>query len=190
MVMLKTGGIYAFHYQFWKHNLRVTAFILHGGLTKVHALNLSAKELSTANRLKLVFIIKRLASVDASSKYSGVVLYRILRKYAPNAIKQCYRTYHTSGVKKYSLVNYGLNKEEDYTDVEKMGYSRDGYNEAKNRFVVTMLNTFTRKGYEGNDVTTQFAKPRLEDITKTDTEVEEAKEEVVDNSNDDYLGED
>src|SRR3972149_7756150 len=168
MLFLRTGAIYTFTYQYPKTNqAKIIAFILYGGVNKIHALSLTAIQLSTTQRLKFINIIRRLSSVDSSSYYNGRILYRIFRQYAPDVVRACYRTYHTHGVKYYALVNYGLNKKESFTEFEKrMTYSKQAYLDAKSNYVTTILNTFTRKGFLKSEAKNIFAQTRPEDISQ------------------------
>jgi hypothetical protein len=145
MIALKTGGIYRIYYSNWKTNIKPVVFILYQGISKVHALNISAIQLSHIDILKLVTIISKLSKLPGATRYTGRVLYRIFRLYARDQIKKCYRTYHTSMITKYSIVNYGLNKKEDFSNFELNFQSKEMYQDGSNRLVTRMLNFFNKK---------------------------------------------
>ena len=126
----------------------------------MHCLNLSAVQLSTLNRIKLVNIIKRLSVLDNATKYNGRVLYNIFKRYAPDAVRQCYRTYWRQYISRYALTNYGLNKKEDFDELEKNYQDKSLFESAKRDLIVSMLNMYTRKGVMANiSVKPLFAQP-------------------------------
>ena len=120
--LIPTGCVAALRYTHWRHNQKIYAFILYSGAMtdRIHALNLAALELNAAERAKLVRTIIRLSKVPAASMLTGRMLYMIFKKYHPQEVKKCYRTYLFSRVVGYSIAAPGLNKAEDVKP-EKIG---------------------------------------------------------------------
>lgn len=124
---------------------------------KLHCLQLSARQLSLVNRMKLINIISRLSKVPAARNWNGRILFGIFRKYAPEALVQCYRTLWTQNISRYSLINYGLNDPSSFLIEEKNFMDQSLYQQAKSNLVAQMLNQYTNKGYVAS--TPNFAKP-------------------------------
>lgn len=150
MPYLKLGSIYTLMYSHWKTNFKVYAFILWGNpiIPKIHALNLGAKQLTTVDRAKLVHTISRLSKVPNASVYNGRLLYRIFTTYLKPQVAKCYRTYFHSFVSGASLLNYGLNKKEDFSEQDLKIYNPYMYNQAKADYLIKLLDMYTRKGLD------------------------------------------
>lgn len=150
MPFLKLGAIYTLMYSQWKTNFKVYAFILWGNpvTPKIHALNLGAKQLTTVDRAKLVHTISRLSRVPNASVYNGRLLYRIFTTYLKPQVAKCYRTYFHSFVTGASLLNYGLNKKEDFNEQDLKMYNPYMYNQAKADYLIKLLDMYTRKGLD------------------------------------------
>ena len=157
---LKMGSIYSFNYANWKYNFKIIAFIFWGNpiSPKVHALNLSAIELTSIDRARLVHVIARLAKVPKSSIYSGLLLYRIFLTYCRPQVMKCYRTYHHTGITSVALVNYGINKPEDFTANNMRLFDPARYAAAKKDFLVRLMNIYTRRGVQLKSVQDKLAK--------------------------------
>lgn len=118
---LRGGTIWTLFYTRWKKNFKIYAFILYGGIAsnKIHALNLGAQELNSADRAKIIAIIRRLGYVPGMKYVKGPNLYRLFNTFARPEIRKCYRTYFRHSVTKAALINYGILREGDLTDEEK-----------------------------------------------------------------------
>ena len=167
MLQLKTGSIYNIFYTQWKTNIKVVAFVLYPGMQKTHILNLSAIQLSTVERMQLVNIIRKLSKVPTAAQYNGRALYAIFKQYAPNAIRHCYRTMWRQFINEGALINYGLNKKEDFSEIELLGNSQRMMQQVKYDFTVNTINLLTGKGVK-DKVASMFAKP----VYQSDTEKE------------------
>jgi hypothetical protein len=167
-MILRTGAIYTIFYQRWKTNYKIYLFCLWpgGGMTKTHGLNLGANQLNIMERAKIVRTIVRLSQIPQSTKYNGRLLYKILKTYLPNEIKKCYRTYFTNYIQKAALINYGLNKEEEFSDLELNGQAKDLYEKAQRDFQVKAMNLYSKRGYKMDAVKSTLAG----DTPKTDTQ--------------------
>lgn len=156
----RTGAIYSLYYTHYKENLKVIAFIMFGNplIPKVHALNLAAKQLSSMDRAKLVHTIVRLGKVPNASVYNGRMLYRIFVTYLRPQIKKCYRTYFHAFVSSASLINYGLNKPEDFNENDLKIYNPQLYLQAKKEWLVRIMDLYSRRGVDFKAVQDQFAK--------------------------------
>lgn len=158
-MILKIGSIYSLMYTNWKTNFKIYAFIMWpgGGVTKTHLLNLGAVQLSILDRAKMVRVIVQLSKVPNSSKYNGRLLYTIFKRYMPREMSKCYRTFHTNLIVQASLINYGLNKEEDFTDIELSGQSRELYMKAQRDFQVKAINWYSKRGYNMDAIKNKMA---------------------------------
>lgn len=156
MVVLRIGGIYTLYYSQWKKNYKVYAFILFAG-PKVHALNLGAKELTTIDRAKLVRTITRLSKIPAATKYDGKMLYRILSTYVRPQIQKCYRTYHNHNILRAALINYGLNDESEFSEMELKGMNKQIFDQAQKDLMVKMMNMYSGRGVKMAEAEDQFA---------------------------------
>ncbi len=157
----KLGGIYNISYSAWKTNpTRIYVFILFGNpvLPKVHALNLGAKQLSMYDKAKIIHTIVRLSKIPNISTYSGRLLYRIFLTYLKPQIGKCYRTYFHQYITRASLINYGINKKEDFGPNDLKVYNPNMLNEAKRDFLVRILNMYSKRGVELHDVQASLAK--------------------------------
>lgn len=160
MVNLKIGSVYSILYSNWKTNpTRIYPFILYAGVSKIHALQIGARQLNQRNRMQLVRIISQLSKLPMSTKWNGRQLYAIFKRYAPDAVRQCYRTYWRQYVTTSTLVNYGLNKKEEFLDIELKYVDKNLFNQAKQDVIVNTLNLFSKKGVQLSSVNQAFAKP-------------------------------
>lgn len=189
---LRVGSIYRVYYAQWKTNIKPVIFVLYPGINKIHALNLAATQLSSIQRTQLVMIIKRLSKVEATRKYPGYILYRIFRRYAPDAIRNSYRTYFRANMVSQYLVNYGLNKAEDFSELELQLQSKYLAREVKYDFFIKTMNMYTGQGVKKSDLPDQIftpsttrPNPQTGDAPVEGAEsvegVDEAAEETTDN---------
>jgi hypothetical protein len=153
--LLRTGGVYRIIYTTWKTQERPISFILYSGPSKIHALNINAKNMSILDVRKFVTFVKRMKNIKGVEKYTGRVLFSILKKYFPDIIKKTYRTYNTSNVLGFSLVSTGIIPAQFYTDYEKNYYNKFIYNQSQ---FDTLLKTFN---YESKTKYTPPPKPTL-----------------------------
>lgn len=172
-MILKLGAIYALRYSQWKKNYKIYAFIMWpgGGVTKTHLLNLGAIQLSIIDRAKIVRTIVRLTNAPSASKFNGRLLYQIFKTYIPQQIKKCYRTFFIHYITHAALINYGLNKEEDFSELELSGQSKDLYAQAQRDYIVKAMNLYSRRGAQMKEVEKTLATPGEEskiDETTTD----------------------
>jgi hypothetical protein len=159
-MLLKNFSIYSILYTNWKTNpVRIYPFILHSGIDKIHCLQIGATQLSTFDRIKIINMIKQLSQVPISKNYSGAMMYGIFKKYAPHAVKSCYRVFWRQYVSRYALINYGLHKKEDFSEIELKWHDKDLFFKARKDYIVQTLNMFTRKGIEKNLMPLTFAEP-------------------------------
>lgn len=160
MPMLKLGALYTLMYSQWKTNFKVYAFILWGNpvTPKIHALNLGAKQLTTVDRAKLVHTISRLSKVPNANVYNGRLLYRIFTTYLKPQVAKCYRTYFHTYVTGASLLNYGLNKKEDFTEADLKIYNPYMYQRAKADYLIKLIDMYTRKGLDLKNMHDALAK--------------------------------
>lgn len=158
--LLATGAIYSIWYSQWKTNTKIFAFILYGGpgVNKVHALNLGAVQLNVVQRVKIIRVIAKLAKIKESTKYTGALLYQIFKTYLPNEIKNCYRTYLRQYIVRASLINYGLNRKEEFTELELQMQDKQLFIQAKADFFMKMLNLYTGRGVQKTTLENSFAK--------------------------------
>lgn len=155
----RTGAIYSVRYTHWKKNFNIIAFILFGNplVPKVHALNLAAKELTSVDRAKLVHTIVKLGKVNNATYYNGRVLYRIFVTYLLPQVRKCYRTYFHNYVHQASLINYGLNKPEDFTEQDLRIYNPTLYLQAKKDWLVKLMDLYSKRGVDFQAIRDQFA---------------------------------
>jgi len=170
----KIGAIYHVSYSRWKTNPdHIYIFILFGTpvIDKVHALNLGARQLTTLDKAKIVHTIARLSKVPTASKYSGQVLYRIMLTYLRPQVAKCYRTYFHQFVTRASIINYGLNKKEDFTAEDLKVYNPMMYQQARKDFLVRLMNMYTLRGFDVKDMQAGLAKinAKIPDQTGTAT---------------------
>ena len=157
---LRTGSFYHVTYSRWKTNPdRIYLFILFGNpvLNKVHALNVGARQLTTLDRARIVHTIARLSKVPTASKYTGQVLYRILLTYLKPQVSKCYRTYFHTSITRASLINYGLNKKEDFSPEDFKVYNPQLLNEARADLLVRLINIYTMRGFDVQDLQVSLA---------------------------------
>lgn len=162
---MKTGAIYSIYYSNYHLNQKVYAFILYGGpmSDKVHALNLGAIQLSLIDRYKLLRTIKQLISIPESSKYDGAILYQIFKQYNFAEIRKCYRTYKHEHIAASSLINFGLNKAEDFTPLELSMQNQPLFKQASVDYLVKMMNLYTGKAVAQNKVKASLATDKTAD---------------------------
>lgn len=158
-MILKTGAIYTLRYVRWKTNFKIYAFILWpgGGMTKTHLLNLGAVQLTIIERARLVRTIIKLAKVPTATKYNGRLLYQIFKTYHRNEIKKCYRTFFTHFITQASLINYGLNSADEFSELELRGQNKQLFDQAQKDFQIKALNLFSQRGAQMKEVEKQFA---------------------------------
>jgi hypothetical protein len=145
--LLRTGGIYRIIYSSWKTQERPISFILYSGPSKIHALNINAKSMSILDIRKFTVFIKRMKNIKGIEKYTGRILYRILKKYFPDIIKKTYRTYRTSNVLGFSLVSTGIIPPSFYTEYEKSYYNKFIYDQSKYDLLLRTFNYESKTGY-------------------------------------------
>ena len=142
-------------YRTWKTQERPVSFILYSGPTKIHALNINSKSMSILDIRKFVTFVKRMKGIKGVEKYTGRVLYSILKKYFPDIIRKTYRTYATPNILGFSLVSTGIIDPSLYTDYEKSYFNKFIYGQSQ---FDTLLKTFN---YESNTKYTPPTKPNL-----------------------------
>ena len=142
-------------YRTWKTQERPVSFILYSGPAKIHALNINSKSMSILDIRKFVTFVKRMKAIKGVEKYTGRILYSILKKYFPDIIRKTYRTYATSNVLGFSLVSTGIIDPSLYTDYEKSYFNKFIYGQSQ---FDTLLKTFN---YESNTKYTPPAKPNI-----------------------------
>lgn len=159
MITLRTSAIYSLNYSAWKHNRRIYAFIFYGGpnSNKVHALNLGARELGTIGRAKIANIIARLSKVPAAKQWDGATLYRIFKTYLPKEVSQCYRTYFRAYISQVSLINYGFNSPDSFTDLDLSQNNKQLFEAAGRDLFIKLLNSFSGRGVKKKAVEDSMA---------------------------------
>lgn len=145
MIQMRTAALYSIMYTNWKHNRKIYCFVLYGGANsnKIHALNLGARELGTIGRAKIANIIGRLSKVEAAKHYDGAMLYRIFKTYLPLEVSQCYRTYFKAYITQTSLINYGFNSPDSFTDLDLSQNNKQLYEAAGRDLFIKLLNLVT-----------------------------------------------
>ena len=162
-MLIRQSAIYNIYYTNWETNLpdnRIIFVLYTPGVGKIHCLQLSAKQLSLVNRMKLINIIAKLSKTPQAQKWNGRVLYGIFKKYAPDAIRQCYRTLWTQYIRRYALLNYGLNDPTTFLMEEKAYQDKGLYQQVRANIINQALNMYTNKGYKPNE--NMFAKPIID----------------------------
>jgi hypothetical protein len=145
--LLKTGGIYRLIYTTWKSQERPISFIIYSGPFKIHALNINSKKLSILDIKKFAFFIKKMKAIKGVEKYTGRVLYSILKKYFPDIVRKTYRTYTPSHVLGFSLVSTGIISPDLYTEYEKSYFNKFIYEQSKYDIALRTLNSDSKTGY-------------------------------------------
>ena len=145
--LLKTGGIYRLIYTSWKTQERPISFIIYSGPTKIHALNVNSKEMSITDIKKFALFIKKMKAINGVEKYTGRILYNILKKYFPDIVRKTYRTYMKSKLIGFSLVSTGIISPDLYTEYEKSYYNKFIYEQSKFDIALRTLNYDTKTGY-------------------------------------------
>ena len=160
-MIFRTGAIYSLFYSRWKNNRKIYAFMLYGGpgSTKIHALNLGARELGTVGRVRIANVVARLSKVPAARKWDGATLYRIFRTYLPAETAKCYRTYFGAFVSQAAVINYGLNDPREFSDEEMSQNNKPLFEAAGRDLFVKMMNLTTGRGVKMKAVEDRFAKP-------------------------------
>jgi hypothetical protein len=177
-MLLRTAAIYSITYSRWVKNRKVYAFILYAGSgPKVHALNLGAREIGTIGRTKLANIIARLSKVPAAKKWDGATLYRIFRTYLPKEVALSYRTYFKAHIPQASLINYGFNSPDSFTDLDLAQNNPALYSAAGRDLFVKLLNTYTGRGVKMKAVEKSLAVAGT--AAKTPATVVETKAPIV-----------
>lgn len=134
-------------YRTWKTQERPISFILYSGPTKIHALNINSKSMSILDIRKFVTFVKRMKTIRGVEKYTGRVLYSILKKYFPDIIRKTYRTYMNSNVLGFSLVNTGIVPPDIYTEYEKSYFNKLIYNQSQFDPLLRNFNNESRTKY-------------------------------------------
>lgn len=149
-MILRVGAIYSLTYTRWKHNRLIYSFILYAapGNDKVHALNLGCRELGTIGRTKLANIISRLSKVSAAKQWDGATLYRIFRTYLPREIALSYRTYFKAHISQASLINYGFNSPDSFTELDLSQNNKVLFEAAGKDLFIKLLNMYTGRGVQ------------------------------------------
>ena len=129
--LLKTGGIYRISYANWITNERPIVYVIWSGPLKLHGISLNSRSLSSLDIIRFVNYIKNSKKILGFYKYSGRILYRIIRGYYGDLIRKGYRTYRQSAIVGFSLVNYGTTPKEYYTQFEMAHNSQYLYNQSK-----------------------------------------------------------
>lgn len=159
-MLIRAGALYNIYYSRWKTNVpapRIVFVLYSPGVGKLHCLQLSAKQLSIVNRLKLINIISKLSKVPAAQKWNGRILFNIFKQYAPDAVRQCYRTLWVNNIVTYSLINYGLNDPDSMLAEEKAYGDKGLYMQVKNNIIKKTLDMYTARGFKPADG--KFAQP-------------------------------
>jgi hypothetical protein len=184
--LLRTGGIYRIIYTTWKTQERPISFVLYSGPSKIHALNINAKNMSILDIRKFVTFVKRMKNIKGVEKYTGRVLYSILRKYFPDIIRKTYRTYSTSNVLGFSLVSTGIIPPQFYTDYERSYYNKFIYNQAQFDTLLKVFNFESKTKYTPPPKPTLY-NPQQEIKVKLESErkpiIEDQKRELIVPSN-------
>lgn len=162
--MLKLGSIYSIYYLQWRTNIRIYGIVLWPGFEKTHILNIGAIQLSVVDRARLIYVISKVSQIPNAGKYSGLLLYRIFKNYAAVAVRKCYRTLHTNLISKYAVINWGINKEEDFSELDKKFQDKDLYEKARTDFLVKALNIANKRGVEKVKLEAGFVKPVIERV--------------------------
>lgn len=159
-MLLRSGSLYNIYYGHPITNppdRRIVFVLFSPGVGKAHCLQLSAKQLSLIDRVKLINIISKLSKVPAAQKWNGRILYGIFKKYAPSAVRSCYRTLWANLILRYSLINYGLNDPSSFLIEEKNFMDKTLYQQSKAMMVSQLLNRYTSRAY--TPIQKTFAKP-------------------------------
>jgi hypothetical protein len=184
--LLRTGGIYRIIYTTWKTQERPISFVLYSGPSKIHALNINAKNMSILDIRKFVTFVKRMKNIKGVEKYTGRVLYSILRKYFPDIIRKTYRTYSTSNVLGFSLVSTGIIPPQFYTDYERSYYNKFIYNQAQFDTLLKVFNFESKTKYTPPPKPTLY-NPQQEIKVKLESErkpiIKDQKRELIVPSN-------
>lgn len=169
-MLLKIGAIYSLRYQRWQTNYKIYAFILWpgGGATKTHLLNIGAIQLNVIDRARIVRTIVRLSRIPQATKYNGRLLYKILKRYLPNQIRKCYRTFFTNFITHAALINFGLNNPEDFSEMELGGQSKELYLQAQRDYQVKAINWHSKRGYDMKKAETSMAGAEKVEGSKVD----------------------
>ena len=198
-MILKTGAIYSLRYTRWKTNFKIYAFIMWGGgpSSKTHLLNIGAKQLSILDRTKIIRTIVRLSKIPTSNKYDGRMLYKIFKTYLSREIKKCYRTFFPHAISQSALVNYGLNKAEDFTEMELAGTNQQLFEQAQRDFQIKAMNLYSGRGHDLKKVKGSMAGDNTSGLIKDDSDggastIQPATRDATRDSNitddDDYFG--
>jgi hypothetical protein len=175
------GGIYSLEYSSWITNFKIYGLVLYGLGAKVHILNLSAVQLSTMQRIRLMRGIITMSKIqnDAISS-NGRMLYRIFKTYYPREVSKCYRTLFNTFIVRSSLINYGLHKKEYYDNQPDSIRNNTMLLKAQRDMMMKMFNLFSRRGVEMQALQASLAVPKyVEKIQKDATEKKEGPVPIV-----------
>ena len=158
----RTGTICTLNYVRWRKNRKVYAFILYGGpgSLKTHALNICARELNTANKIRLVHLISKLSKIPAARTWDGHTLYRIFKTYLPVETAIAYRTYFANYITQAAIINYGFNDPASFTPQDLAQTNKDLFNAAGKDLFVKLMNLYTGRGVKMKTMQDNFAKPQ------------------------------
>lgn len=113
--ILKNFSIYRIYYSNWNTTRAPIAFILYVGKgSKVHCIYLNAPQMDSFARMKFISILKRLK--DLNVKWTPRMFFSVLKKYAPEVLRNGYRTLWKYYIVRLALINYGLNTEKDFSE--------------------------------------------------------------------------
>jgi len=142
MKILKTGAIYRLTYTGWKTTPQPIVFILYAGPqgNKMHGLYLNSSTNSKAEFVRFISIIKQLSNSNSIYLKNSRALYTILKKYCPNFMRTAYRTLFKDKIGNYAVVSYGLAKETDFSEQEKIKNDYLLYSQGKKMFQSVVVN--------------------------------------------------
>jgi len=158
--LIKPFSIYRLNYTHWNTNQSPIAFILYKGTSaKIHCIYLNAPQMDSFARMKFIGILKRLKNL--STPWNSRLLWRILKYYAPEVMRTGYRTLWKIYINRISLINYGLNTEEDFSKELLQESLKDrSLFQSKNRDAISkVLDIMTQRGISVNKYNDIFAKP-------------------------------
>lgn len=157
--LLKNFSIYRIYYSHYQQTLNPIAFVLFTGPgTKVHCIYLNAPGMDSFARMKFIGILKRLK--DLKVPWNPRMMFRILKVYAPEVLRAGYRTLWKIYVNRIALINYGLNKEEDFSKELMQENLKDrALFYSKNKETISkVLDQLNRRGISVTKYNSVFAK--------------------------------
>lgn len=157
--LLRNFSIYRVNYAHYQQTINPIAFILFSGVgSKIHCIYLNAPGMDSFARMKFIGILKRLK--DLKVPWNPRMMFRILKVYAPEVLRSGYRTLRKIYVNRIALINYGLNKEEDFSKEMLQESLKDrALFYSKNRETVSkVLDQLNRRGISVTKYNSIFAK--------------------------------